>query len=60
MVDNAGDRAPALDLQVLELQTRVELAENHVAFAWMGFVKTAETVRPGYDWATPIILQRRV
>lgn len=44
----------------LELQTRVELIENHLAFGAMGFVKVAETAHPGYSRATSITMRRCV
>jgi N-acetylglutamate synthase-like GNAT family acetyltransferase len=55
----AAARAEALTrgLQALELQTRIELIENHAAFARMGFVKTRETAHPGYDRPTSITMR---
>ncbi|HTS22480.1 MAG TPA: GNAT family N-acetyltransferase [Casimicrobiaceae bacterium] len=44
----------------LELQTRVELSENHEAFAALGFEKVAETAHPGYDRPTSITMRKRV
>ncbi|NDA32773.1 MAG: hypothetical protein EBZ04_11080 [Betaproteobacteria bacterium] len=44
----------------LELQTRVELIENHVTFGALGFVRVAETAHPGYSRATSITMRRRV
>ena len=44
----------------LELQTRVELIENHVTFGALGFARVAETVHPGYSRATSITMRRRV
>jgi len=44
----------------LELQTRIELTENHATFAALGFAKVAETAHPGYTRATSITLRRRV
>lgn len=42
----------------LELQTRVELTENHRSFAALGFRPVAETAHPGYDRPTSITWQR--
>lgn len=56
----AEDRARALGVPRLELQTRVELIENHRAFERMGFVKTGETAHEGYDRPTSITMQRPV
>ena len=44
----------------LELQTRVELVENHLAFGALGFMKVAETAHPGYSRATSITMRRPV
>jgi len=60
LVELAEDRARALGLEALELQTRVELVENHAAFGRMGFVKTDETAHPGYDRPTSITMQKRL
>lgn len=60
LVETAAARARALDLPVLELQTRVELTGNHAAFARMGFAKTGVTAHPGYGRPTSITMQRRV
>jgi GNAT superfamily N-acetyltransferase len=45
---------------VLELQTRVELVENHRTFAALGFTKVAETAHEGYSRPTSITMQRPV
>lgn len=47
-------------LPYLELETRIELVENHAAFAAMGFVKTAETSHQGYDRPTAITMRKRI
>ncbi|MFY0309690.1 GNAT family N-acetyltransferase [Leisingera sp. D0M16] len=60
LVRLAAERAAALGLPVLQLQTRVELAENHAAFARMGFVKTAETAHEGFDRPTSITMRKPV
>ena len=46
--------------QFLELQTRVELTENHRAFAALGFEKVAETTHPGYRRPTSITMRKRL
>lgn len=60
LVELAESRARALALETLELQTRIELVENHAAFARMGFVKTAETAHPGFDRPTSITMQKHL
>lgn len=58
LVELAATRARALDLPVLRLQTRVELTENHAAFASMGFCKTGETAHPGFDRPTSVTMEK--
>jgi GNAT superfamily N-acetyltransferase len=60
LIDHAAHRARALGLPLLELQTRVELVENHVIFRAMGFVETARSAHPGFAQATTITFQRPV
>jgi GNAT superfamily N-acetyltransferase len=43
---------------VMELDTRIELVENHQTFAAFGFVKTAEQAHAGYARATFITMQK--
>jgi GNAT superfamily N-acetyltransferase len=56
----AEDLARQNGLAFLELQTRVELTENHATFAALGFQKVAETAHPGYNRPTSITLRKRV
>lgn len=58
LVEAAGAEARRLGLQALELETRIELVENHAAFAAMGFVKTGENAHAGYDRPTSITMRR--
>ena len=60
LVDHAATRARALGLPALELQTRIELAENHAAFSRMGFMTTGTTTHPGYDRPTSVTMRRPV
>ncbi|MDE3028935.1 MAG: GNAT family N-acetyltransferase [Paracoccaceae bacterium] len=60
LVETAEARAAALGFDVLELQSRIELVENHAIFAAMGFKNTAETRHAGYDRATSLTFQKRV
>ena len=60
LVDMAEARARAMGLPALELQTRVELADNHATFRRMGFVQTAATAHPGYDRPTSFTFRRPV
>ena len=44
----------------LELQTRVELVENHATFGALGFEKVGETAHAGYKRPTSITMRKRV
>ncbi|HUL66684.1 MAG TPA: GNAT family N-acetyltransferase [Burkholderiaceae bacterium] len=46
--------------QALELQTRVELVENHKTFAALGFEKVTETAHPGYTRPTSITMRKAI
>ncbi len=52
--------AKILGLAALELESRIELTENHQAFANLGFAKTGETAHPGYNRATSITMRKPV
>ena len=45
-------------LGAIELQTRVELTENHETFRRLGFVRVGETAHRGYDRPTSITMRR--
>jgi len=60
LVEHASIRALELGFEFLELQTRIELSENHAAFARMGFAKTGATAHEGYDRPTSITMRRSV
>jgi GNAT superfamily N-acetyltransferase len=60
LIDQAELRARDRGLPVLELQTRIELVENHAAFRRLGFHETARTAHPGYDRPTSITFRRAV
>lgn len=60
LIDLAETRAAAAGLEDLELQTRVELTENHLAFTKLGFVVTGKTAHPGFDRPTSLTMRKRV
>lgn len=60
MVTAAEDLARQKGKPALELQTRVELTENHATFAALGFVQTATTAHDGYDRPTSITMRKPV
>jgi len=58
LVEADATRARALGAPALELQSRVELVENHTAFTAMGFTQVAATAHPGYDRPTSLTFRR--
>lgn len=56
--NNRSINARALGFPRLELETRIELTENHRAFEKMGFHKTGETAHDGYAHPTSITMQK--
>lgn len=60
MVEAAKARAQVLGLPKLELQTRVELEENHAIFRALGFVETGRTAHAGYVRATSVTFELTV
>lgn len=58
LIGAAEARARALHLPALELQTRVELTENHATFRAMGFVQTAATAHEGFDRPTSLTFRK--
>lgn len=60
LVAHAEARAKALGYHTLELQSRVELGENHAAFRAMGFVKVGETAHAGYGRPTSFTFRKAV
>lgn len=45
---------------ILELNTRIELAENQLAFAAMGYIKTAEHAHEGYARPTFVTMRKQL
>lgn len=60
LVDHAAERARALCLPKLELETRIELTANHATFRAMGFAEVARTAHKGYAKPTAITFQKSV
>lgn len=60
LVDAAALIAQQQGRAALELQTRVELQENHRAFEAMGFVKVSESMHPGFSRATSITMRKQL
>lgn len=57
LMAEARELAAGAGLQGLELETRIELIENHQAFARLGFVRIAEQSHAGYSKPTSITMR---
>lgn len=60
LVHWAETRAAALQRPCVDLQTRVELTENHKVFEALGFHEVARTAHPGYDRPTSITYRKQL
>ncbi len=60
LVDLAALRAKALRLPAMELQSRIELVENHAIFRKLGFHQTGATAHPGFDRPTSLTFRHAV
>lgn len=58
LIAAAQTRAALLGCRALELQTRVELTENHATFTRLGFVQTDATAHPGFERPTSLTFRR--
>lgn len=58
LIQLAEKRARHHGLPILELETRIELIENHAAFRAMGFVTTQKTAHEGFSQPTGIVMQK--
>ena len=60
IVEAAEALARAHGRPCVELETRIELIENHETFAALGFARVAETAHPGFDRPTSITMRKPV
>lgn len=60
LMDEAEKLARELGKPTLELETRIELTGNHVAFGKLGFIETARNSHAGYDRHTSITMRKQV
>jgi predicted GNAT superfamily acetyltransferase len=60
MIAEAEAIARAHARPFVELETRVELVENHAIFAALGFAKVGESAHAGYDRPTSITMRKPV
>ncbi|MGR3679400.1 MAG: GNAT family N-acetyltransferase [Paracoccaceae bacterium] len=58
LVTHAEGRAREMGFSVLELETRIELTENHVLFSRLGFVVTGTERHQGFDHATDVVMRK--
>ena len=58
LLAEAETEARARGLSSLELEARIELTENHDAFASMGFERVGTSAHPGFDRPTSITMRR--
>ncbi|MDN5787237.1 GNAT family N-acetyltransferase [Pseudorhodobacter sp.] len=60
LITHAETRARALGLSALELQSRIELVENHAIFFAMGFEQTGSTTHAGFEGPTSLVFTKRI
>ncbi len=60
LVDCAEMRARDLGFAAVELQTRVELVENHAVFHALGFQEVGRTAHAGFDQPTSVTYRKAV
>ena len=60
LIELAQERALSKGLSALELETRVELLENHETFRRLGFTKIDEGMHDGFDKPTYIIMRKKI
>lgn len=60
LVERVEELARGCGRTLLELETRIELVENHQIFAAYGFQKVSESAHPGYDHPTSISMEKRL
>jgi len=60
LVARVEDLARRLGRSVIELETRIELIENHQTFEAYGFRKVSESAHHGYDRPTSISMEKRL
>jgi GNAT superfamily N-acetyltransferase len=60
LISHAQSRAIALGLPALELQSRIELVENHAIFFALGFGQSGATTHEGYDNPTSLVFTKRL
>ena len=59
-IELSEDIARANGCKILQLETRIELKDNHRVFEKLGFVKTGETAHEGFKRPTSITMEKHV
>ena len=60
MVAQAFERAREMGLECLELETRVELSENHRFYLGLGFAEVGRSAHAGFERPTSVRYAKRV
>jgi GNAT superfamily N-acetyltransferase len=60
MVARAEDRARELGLPVVELETRVELEENHRFYLGLGYSEVERSAHPGFSRPTSVRYSKKI
>jgi GNAT superfamily N-acetyltransferase len=60
LINHAETRARAMGLPALELQSRIELVENHAIFFALGFEQSSATTHEGFDSPTSLVFTKSV
>jgi GNAT superfamily N-acetyltransferase len=60
LINHAEARARKLGLPALELQSRIELVENHAMFFALGFEQTGATTHSGFNNPTSLVFTKKV
>jgi len=60
LIEQVEDFAKICGRPVVELETRIELVENHEIFEAYGFRKVSESAHAGYDRPTSISMEKRL
>lgn len=58
LIGIAEHSARTRGLNAIELETRIELVENHAVFERLGFRQIASTAHPGYDRPTSLTFRK--
>jgi GNAT superfamily N-acetyltransferase len=60
LIAHAEARARKLGLPAVELQSRIELLENHALFFALGFEQTGATTHTGFDSPTSLVFTKKL